>query len=381
MRCPNKDVSSDSDQDQNGNDGDGDGDGESKNDGGDIVDTKERSIDAENEGGGVGAIVGASISAVVVAVILILAFIFFRKRRTQKRRVKETPSLGNVDEMKTFEVENNVGVTDEDDQLVNEIVDECICEKDTDEKCEKSISPVPIAEFISYVNMLKTNKNYEFHKEFDTLPKVMKASSEVAKKPFNKEKNRYKDIVTYDHSRVILSGNEDSDYINASYINPKCEKYWPGKGSVMFGDIEVTLLKTEEFSHYVMRTLQIKRDDEEREVRHFHFLSWPDHGVPKYPTQLLAFRRLFRTYHLEDSGPCVVHCSAGVGRTGVFLAIDTILEKFEKDMIDFIDVYGQVYAMRKQRMMMVQTLTAVADSYVMSIENFMELIGRWEVFV
>ncbi|XP_028417347.1 receptor-type tyrosine-protein phosphatase alpha-like [Dendronephthya gigantea] len=158
---------------------------------------------------------------------------------------------------------------------------------------------------------------------------------------------------------------------------PKCDKYWPDKGSEMYGDIEVTLTKTEEFADHVTHTLEIKKDGEKRDVRHYYFLSWPDHGVPKYPTQLLAFRTHFRSYHLEQSGPIIVHCSAGVGRTGVFLAIDTILDKLEKGVIDSIDIFGQVCAMRERRMNMVQTLQQYIFIHEAILENI--LCGMNEV--
>ncbi|CAB4029490.1 receptor-type tyrosine- phosphatase S, partial [Paramuricea clavata] len=274
--------------------------------------------------------------------------------------------------------------------------------------------PVPIAEFEHYVNEMKANENYEFQKEYDDLPSNTNTAWEVAKKPFNKQKNRYGNIVTYDHCRVLLSGDEKDDYINASYMDgikensyiatqgptlltlndmwrmvweqrsysivmvtslvelgkPKCDKYWPDEGTEKYGDIEVTLMKIEEFAYYVIHTLQLKKDGEEREVRHYFFQSWPDHGVPKYPTQILAFRRHFRTHHMEQSGPIIVHCSAGVGRTGVFLAIDTILDKFEKGVINSIDVFGQVCAMRERRMHMVQTLA----QYIFVHEAILESI-------
>jgi protein tyrosine phosphatase len=64
-----------------------------------------------------------------------------------------------------------------------------------------------------------------------------------------------------------------------------------------------------------------------REVKHFQFTAWPDHGVPDHPTQFLMFVRRVRNSNPTDSGPMVVHCSAGVGRTGCFFVIDTMLER------------------------------------------------------
>ncbi|CAB4034452.1 receptor-type tyrosine- phosphatase delta-like, partial, partial [Paramuricea clavata] len=333
--------------------------------------------------------------------------------RTHKRH--EDEEIDSMKEMNEIENEYIVdpNVAKPDDPTGNEN-DEGIYSNEADDTEKKEYPPVPVAEFAHYVNELKANDNCEFQKQYDHLPKNIKTSWEVAKKPFNKKKNRYGNIVTYDHCRVVLSGDENEDYINASYIDgikensyiasqgpneltvsdmwrmvweqrsysivmvtslvevgkPKCEKYWPDKGSKKYGDIEVTLMKIEEFAYHVTHILQLKKDGEEREVRHHYFRSWPDHGVPKYPTQLLAFRRHYRTHHLKQSGPIVVHCSAGVGRTGVFLAIDTILDKLEKGVINSIDVFGQVCAMRERRMNMVQTLR----QYIFVHEAILETI-------
>ncbi|XP_028402571.1 receptor-type tyrosine-protein phosphatase F-like isoform X3 [Dendronephthya gigantea] len=373
----------------------------------------------DREGGGgdgasVATAVGGAIAAVVVIIALILAFLYFRRRRTN--RDKETGLHGEWDEKKGIRNDNldetDAGVSP-DNQPVN-ANDEGIYSNEAGDFEEKQHPSVPVKEFAHFVNEMKANGNYEFNKEYNDLPKTLNSSWEVSKKLYNKPKNRYGNIVTYDHSRVVLSGDEKTDYINASYIDgikeksyiacqgprtntvndmwrmvweqrsysivmvtslvelgkPKCEKYWPDNGSEMYGDIEVTLMKTEEFAYHVTHILRIEKDDEEREVRHYYFQSWPDHGVPKYPTQLLAFRRLFRTHHMQQSGPIVVHCSAGVGRTGVFLAIDTILERLEKGVINSIDVFGHVCAMRERRMNMIQTL----EQYIFVHDAILETI-------
>ncbi|CAB3995581.1 receptor-type tyrosine- phosphatase epsilon-like isoform X1 [Paramuricea clavata] len=377
--------------------------------------------DKRDDGGGgsIGVAVGASFAVVVIIVALVLAFIFLRRRRTHKRyEDKEIVSKGKYDdEMKEIDhCYEEPNTARSDNPILNETneTNEGIYSNEADDDQGKAHPPVPVAEFAHYVNELKANEKHEFQKQYDDLPKNMKTSWEVAKKPFNKKKNRYGNIVTYDYCRVVLSGDENEDYINASYIDgikensyiasqgpnkltvndmwrmvweqrsysivmvtslvelekPKCEKYWPDKGSVKYGDIEVTLMKTEEFAYHVTHTLQLNKDGEEREVRHYYFQSWPDHGVPKYPTQLLAFRRHFRTHHVEQSGPIVVHCSAGVGRTGVFLAVDTILDKLEKGVINSIDIFGQVCAMRERRMNMIQTL----EQYIFVHEAILETI-------
>ncbi|NXY51166.1 PTPRS phosphatase, partial [Ceuthmochares aereus] len=92
---------------------------------------------------------------------------------------------------------------------------------------------------------------------------------------------------------------------------------------------------------------------EKREVRQFQFTAWPDHGVPEYPTPFLAFLRRVKTCNPSDAGPIVVHCSAGVGRTGCFIVIDAMLERIKHEKT--VDIYGHVTLMRSQRNYMVQT--------------------------
>jgi receptor-type tyrosine-protein phosphatase beta len=88
-------------------------------------------------------------------------------------------------------------------------------------------------------------------------------------------------------------------------------------------------------------------------IRHYHFDTWPDFGVPDPPQTLVRFVRTFRDRVTPDQRPIVVHCSAGVGRSGTFMALDRLLQQIKKD--DTVDIFGIVYAMRKERVWMVQT--------------------------
>ena len=99
-----------------------------------------------------------------------------------------------------------------------------------------------------------------------------------------------------------------------------------------------------------------------REVRQFHFTSWPDHGVPDFPTAMLTMIRTVRVYHYTQSntGPMVVHCSAGVGRTGTFIVIDSMLSRVLNGD-EYLDIYGFVTLLRHQRNFMIQTDVRKAD--------------------
>ncbi|PRD27015.1 UNVERIFIED_CONTAM: Ptp10D [Trichonephila clavipes] len=94
------------------------------------------------------------------------------------------------------------------------------------------------------------------------------------------------------------------------------------------------------------------KGDQSRIIRHFHFTTWPDFGVPDPPQTLVKFVRTFRDRILPDNKPIVVHCSAGVGRSGTFIALDHILQKIQKH--DYVDIFSIVYEMRKERVWMVQ---------------------------
>uniref|UniRef100_A0A8V0ZWU0 protein-tyrosine-phosphatase n=1 Tax=Gallus gallus TaxID=9031 RepID=A0A8V0ZWU0_CHICK len=205
-----------------------------------------------------------------------------------------------------------------------------------------------------------------------------------------------------DHSRVrlqLLDGDPHSDYINANYIDGyhrprhyiatqgpmqetvkdfwrmiwqensasvvmvtnlvevgrvKCVRYWPDDTEV-YGDIKVTLIETEPLAEYVIRTFTVQKKGyhEIREIRQFHFTSWPDHGVPCYATGLLGFVRQVKFLNPPEAGPIVVHCSAGAGRTGCFIAIDIMLDMAENEGV--VDIFNCVRELRSQRVNLVQT--------------------------
>ena len=89
-------------------------------------------------------------------------------------------------------------------------------------------------------------------------------------------------------------------------------------------------------------------------VTHFQYTVWPDHGVPQQSNSLMAFIRRVRVSHPpSNSAPLLVHCSAGVGRTGTFIALDSLILQMKE--IPTINVYEFVKEMREQRAQMVQT--------------------------
>nr|XP_054774813.1 receptor-type tyrosine-protein phosphatase O-like [Lytechinus pictus] len=122
---------------------------------------------------------------------------------------------------------------------------------------------------------------------------------------------------------------------------------------VLYGDIQVTMNQTIEENDWNIKEFAVQQRDQRRYVRHWNFLSWPDHGVPESSQALLAFIRKIRGTKPPSSAPIAVHCSAGVGRTGTFIVLDHMLQHMEQ--YDFVDVMGVVCGMRMHRNFMVQT--------------------------
>uniref|UniRef100_A0A4W4GU45 protein-tyrosine-phosphatase n=1 Tax=Electrophorus electricus TaxID=8005 RepID=A0A4W4GU45_ELEEL len=223
--------------------------------------------------------------------------------------------------------------------------------------------PLPVDKLEEEMNRRMADDNKLFREEFNALPVCpIQASCDAASKEENKEKNRYVNILPYDHSRVHLSSLEgvpDSDFINASYINCKCAQYWPDQGCWTYGNIRVSVEDVTVLVDYTVRKFCIQQVGDvsgkkpQRLVTQFHFTSWPDFGVPFTPIGMLKFLKKVKACNPQYAGPIVVHCSAGVGRTGTFIVIDAMLDMMAAERK--VDVFGFVTRIRAQRCQMVQT--------------------------
>ncbi|XP_039879483.1 receptor-type tyrosine-protein phosphatase H-like isoform X12 [Simochromis diagramma] len=266
---------------------------------------------------------------------------------------------------------------------------------------------IPAAKFPDHFHQLSLDENRGFSEEYECLAPVgTDQTRKTAILPENKAKNRFNNVLPYDWCRVKLTTSDPdgiSDYINANYMpgyssnreyiatqgplpstvndfwrmiweqrvkrivmvtncieggRTKCEQYWPADSkSCLYGELLVTMRSEQQETNWTLREFNLKdrKTSEERTVKHFHFTAWPDHGVPECTEVLIQFRGLMRQ-HIEREGgkaPTVVHCSAGVGRTGTIISLDVLLQQLEKEQAVGINAF--VHKMRLSRPYMVQT--------------------------
>ncbi|KAM4779551.1 receptor-type tyrosine-protein phosphatase eta isoform 4-T4 [Cyanocitta cristata] len=290
---------------------------------------------------------------------------------------------------------------------------------------EVSFSPIKskmikVENFESYFKKQQADSNCGFAEEYEELKSAgVHQPKFAAELPENRGKNRYNNVLPYDISRVKLTNQSSGtgDYINANYMpgynskkafiaaqgplpntiddfwrmiweksiysivmltkcmeqaRTKCEQYWPDKQPKSYGDIIVTMVSEVVLPEWTIRDFTVEKSNtpESHMVRQFHFTSWPDHGVPETTDLLINFRHLVHEYNSQNpmDSPTLVHCSAGVGRTGTFIAIDRLIQQME--MESTVDVYGVVYDLRMHRPLMVQT----EDQYIFLNQCVMDII-------
>ncbi|XP_043822982.1 tyrosine-protein phosphatase non-receptor type 12 isoform X4 [Dromiciops gliroides] len=228
----------------------------------------------------------------------------------------------------------------------------------------------------------------------------------TGEKEENVKKNRYKDILPFDHSRVKLTlktPSQDSDYINANFIKgvygpkayvatqgplantvidfwrmiweynvviivmacrefemgrKKCERYWPlyGEDSLTFAPFQISCEAEQARTDYFIRTLLLEFQNESRRLYQFHYVNWPDHDVPSSFDSILDMISLMREYQEHEDVPICIHCSAGCGRTGAICAIDYTWNLLKAGKIpEEFNVFNLIQEMRTQRHSAVQT--------------------------
>uniref|UniRef100_A0A3P9DRI0 Receptor-type tyrosine-protein phosphatase epsilon n=1 Tax=Maylandia zebra TaxID=106582 RepID=A0A3P9DRI0_9CICH len=277
----------------------------------------------------------------------------------------------------------------------------------------KRYFPIPLDSLEEEYRIRSADDGKLFREEFNSLPCYYHHGSfEEASREHNREKNRYPNILPYDHSRVVLShldGHLCSDYINASYIDvsspkpetvadfwrmiweqktttivmltnlkerkeEKCYQYWPEKGCWMYGNIRVALEDVIVLVDYTIRKFCVQYQGSDgprapRLVTQLHFTSWPDFGVPFSPIGMLKFLKKVKAVNPSYAGPIVVHCSAGVGRTGTFIVIDSMIDMMHIEQR--VDVFGFVSRIREQRCQLIQTDMQYSFIYQALLEYYL----------
>ncbi|KAL7988130.1 hypothetical protein Chor_007049 [Crotalus horridus] len=239
-------------------------------------------------------------------------------------------------------------------------------------------------------------------------------SAEAGCNKENIKKNRYKDILPYDQTRVLvnlLAEECQTDYINASFIQgplahtvldfwrmiwqykvkvivmacrevemgkKKCERYWPSSEEALhFGPFSVAQVKEQELNpDVILRVLTLAFQQEERVISHFQYVAWPDRGIPDTYGYFLNMIEQVRFKQGEDTAPICVHCSAGCGRTGVICTLEYVRQLLLKERISpYFSIFDIVLEMRKQRPAIVQTQEQYEFVYRAVTEMFQDALA------
>ncbi|KAK3732864.1 hypothetical protein RRG08_056694 [Elysia crispata] len=398
-------------------------------------------------------ILGAAVIALIICSIIVGVFL----RRCRKQKAKDSisvsgaaaPSVGNHDrheasrisEAGAFSADSHNGQAstsepkpDRQNMVGDRAEDKKLgkvenMEKDIERKRVKDIegdrvydnqdgdhsdTAVPVETLNTYIRQHATDSH--FLEEFSSVPMVTSSPRTAGISPQNVKKNRYKNIIPYNSTRVLLQRDHkknQSDYINASYVKgyatdelyiasqapsdriindfvrmiweqrvdrvvmltnlteegkKKCSRYWPVDGEEEFGDVSARLLTTHVFAEYTIRHLRLSKNGEPtRLVTQFHFTAWPDKSVPESPWGLVDFQQ--RVMAVPGSGPVLVHCSAGVGRTGTFIGLCNLLK--EAEATGKMDFRSVLWKLRQDRMHTIQTAEQYAFLHKMALVGHM----------
>nr|XP_034311833.1 receptor-type tyrosine-protein phosphatase epsilon isoform X5 [Crassostrea gigas] len=354
-------------------------------------------------------VLGAVGAGVVFLITIVIIAYILRQRRTQSKKAderEETMGFSAMDETLIKGKRKPADKTGTKNDISN-----------SETKKSKGLISKEYQNLKGLTTYLSEIKSTKMEEEYKAIPKGELHACIEGKRQENKSKNRYTTIFPYDHSRVVLNTyTSESDYINANYIEDvfgkkkyiaaqgpkdstiadfwkmvwqenariivcltniseaktkKCAKYWPDLNDKhMEGDISIRCQKEQTYAENVVRHLRIKNNSEntERNVFMFHYTQWPDHGVPE-PLSLVVFHRhVMKTVEDHPMGYIVVHCSAGIGRTGTFIALDALYKEGERT--GKVNVPQYVEKMRNARMNMIQGEDQYKTVYMALLEAF-----------
>ncbi|XP_046562129.1 receptor-type tyrosine-protein phosphatase T-like [Haliotis rubra] len=356
-----------------------------------------------NEKDSMAGIIGGTVAALLaITIVIIVLIIIFRRRKEPKHDNERLQSNQDVpsskaktDKAARMKSSSTPATKDDEDEDATLSVE-----------AEVDVDNDAVATYYNFVPphmkldtlpqcIIEKKTKATFPTEFQAIPYGAKKPHKFGKQPENKIKNRFLALYPYDESRVVLADGED--YINANYIGgyddtqkyiatqgpkpgtvtdfwrmvwqedvtqivmltrlmemnkKKSAKYWPDATKTeSYGNVQVNNKDVATRADYTISTFLVQCSGVERTVTHYHFTSWPDHGVPSAPA-LVNFWRLVKQGDM-GRGPMVVHCSAGVGRTGAFLSLDYLMDEAESN--NRVNVNMCVGKMRQNRMNMVQT--------------------------
>nr|XP_022312496.1 uncharacterized protein LOC111117633 [Crassostrea virginica] len=349
------------------------------------------------EDGASGSIVAAlSVLLAILTLLIIVIFVVWRKRFQEKEREEHIPL-------------QNVAKCDDEPDRIEDQDDEPV----TNSKC------INITDLPEAIKSLGRDSNKGFQEEFQAIPygEQPEIPCTIGKLPENVPKNRFKTTFPYDHSRVVLLESKKGDYINANYIKNaasevayiasqgpkpntifdfwkmvwqenvyvivmvtnlkegrklKCERYWPHSStSHMTKDHFILRLTSEKtYANFVVHNLEIlnRENNETRQLTHLQYTAWPDHGTPT-PLELLVFYHyVSRAKDIHPENKLLVHCSAGIGRTGTFIALDALHRQGQKT--GRINIVDYVHTMREDRMNMIQNASQYGFLYEVLNQSF-----------
>ncbi|XP_048759972.1 receptor-type tyrosine-protein phosphatase alpha-like isoform X2 [Ostrea edulis] len=345
------------------------------------------------------------LAALFAIIILLLILIILFIRRCMKCRQKSASVVRYVNPVLTIP-ETQTPLIHDRVTIVLEEIDHSVAPQQDEipevvvEYCNLKSYRVLLDQFIREVDEKRDNDS--FREEFKEIPNGLLELHSAALRKENKSRNRYKKVYPYDYCRVVLDTSDktgSTDYVNACFVHGydhdkeyiaaqgpftndtlidfwrmiwqnrctrivmltnlfegdrmKCLQYWPEGEIMRFGQFMIRPDSQDIFEQYTIRRIIVEKGDEKKRVTQYHFTAWPDCRVPDDIETLLDFRNLVINGISIDEGPIVVHCSAGIGRTGTFIALDTLLK--EASANESIDVINCVSKLRQQRAFSIQT--------------------------